>query len=187
MAGIDKRLFEAPGDVLPRPHANCYWLIAGRLLAGEYPGADDPGLCRGRMETLLDFGVRHLVDLTGEGESLAPYAALLQDHAAARGVAITYRRFAIADFGVPSIAGMRAALDAIDAAVATGAGTYLHCRGGIGRTGTVAGCLLVEHGFSADEALALVDRKWRVMAKSRAASHSPETQAQRELIAHWLR
>ena len=31
---------------------------------------------------------------------------------------------------------------------------YVHCWGGIGRTGTVVGCWLVRHGMTGDEALA---------------------------------
>jgi atypical dual specificity phosphatase len=187
MAGIDVRTFAGAGDVLLRPSENCYWLIAGRLLAGEYPGADDAGRCSERLDAMLDRGIRHFVDLTMESEPLVPYVEVLRERAAARAAMITHRRFPIADFGVPSVAGMRATLEAIDAALETGAGTYLHCRGGIGRTATVAGCLLVQHGFTGDGALALIDRKWRVMAKSDAASRSPETRAQRDFIAQWHR
>jgi len=39
---------------------------------------------------------------------------------------------------------MRTTLVAIYVAMAAGAPVYLHCWGGVGRTGTVAGCLLTE-------------------------------------------
>ena len=29
----------AAGDAQPRPHGNTYWLLPGRVLAGEHPGA----------------------------------------------------------------------------------------------------------------------------------------------------
>jgi protein-tyrosine phosphatase len=73
---------------------------------------------------------------------------------------------------------MSVALDAPDV-------VYLHCRGGIGRTGTVAGCLLVDNGWTAEDALALIDRKWRVMARASPALRSPENAAQREMIERW--
>ena len=45
-------------------------------------------------------------------------------------------------------------LATIGNAAAAGERVYLHCRAGIGRTGTVAACWLVQHGLDADQALA---------------------------------
>ena len=42
MLAIDRLALASPGDALPRPHDNCYWLLPGRMLAGEYPGVADP-------------------------------------------------------------------------------------------------------------------------------------------------
>ena len=39
---------------------------------------------------------------------------------------------------------MREILDCLDDALRSGRKVYVHCRAGIGRTGTVVGCLLVE-------------------------------------------
>lgn len=182
---FDTALIHAAGDALPRPHGNCYWLIAGRVLAGEYPGADGAVLMQRRLQALLDAGITRCYDLTHEAEALPPYAALLQQAGAARGIAVQSIRFAVADFGVPSVSGMRSALEAIDSALAGGAKIYLHCRAGIGRTGTLAGCLLVEQGLSAEQALEVIRDKWRVMAKLAFAPHSPETREQRDFIATW--
>lgn len=33
---------------------------------------------------------------------------------------------------------------------------FIHCMGGLGRTGTIAGCLLIEAGFSPEEAISAV-------------------------------
>ncbi|MEQ1807538.1 MAG: hypothetical protein ABL900_19325 [Burkholderiaceae bacterium] len=178
-------LIHAAGDALPRPHGNCYWLIAGRVLAGEYPGADDAVLMQRRLEALLDAGITRCFDFTHEAEALPTYAAQLQRAGAERGVDAKSVRFGVADFGVPSVNGMRTTLQAIDTALAGGANVYLHCRAGIGRTGTVAGCLLVEQGLGAGQALAVIRDKWRVMAKLAVAPHSPETREQRDFISTW--
>lgn len=155
--------FDTPGDARPRPHDNCYWLLAGRVLAGEYPAA--------HLAAIEAAGITHFVDLT-ERAGYVPAAARHLLHP-------------ITDFGIPSVAGMRRTLDAIADALEGGGAVYLHCRAGIGRTGTVAGCLLVEHGFAADEALALLQRKFKVMAKSAWVGRTPETEAQRAFIAGW--
>lgn len=184
---FDSELLHAAGDSAPRPHANCYWLVRGRVLAGEYPGARDAAAMEQRLQALLDAGVTHCFDLTHELEALPAYAAALERAGAARGTPTRTQRFGVTDFGVPSVSGMRATLAALDAALQAGGVAYLHCRAGIGRTGTVAGCLLVEQGLSGDAALELIRLKWQVVAKRDVAPHSPETDAQRRFIADWAR
>ena len=182
---FEHSLIAAPGDALPRPHGNCYWVVTGRVLAGEYPGADNASVMERRLRALLDAGVSRAFDLTHEGEALPEYASAWARIAAERGVHVRTQRFSVADFGVPSELGMRSTLNAIDAALAEGSNLYLHCRAGIGRTGTVVGCLLVEQGFQAEQALDLIRSKRQVVAKLGAAPHSPETRAQREFIERW--
>ncbi len=156
---------QAAGDALPRPHAHCHWLWPGRLLAGAHPAAD------GRLESLEAAGVTHFVDLSG-GRDYGPARALRLAHP-------------ITDFGLPTAAGMRAVLDDMDAALAAGGLVYLHCRAGIGRTGTVAGCWLVERGCSPPQALALLQHKWQANASSAWAARVPETAAQRDFVLRW--
>ena len=52
---IERRILDVPGDALPRPHANCYWLIPGQLLAGEHPGA----ILRGSLRRAHRRDARH--------------------------------------------------------------------------------------------------------------------------------
>ncbi len=182
---IERHILDTPGDVVARPHANCYWVIAGRLLAGEHPGAMVASEGIARVDALLDVGVRQFIDLTAEHEGPGPYVPILFERAAARGVGVAHRRFAIADFGVPSPELMRATLDAIYTAIDAGETPYVHCWGGVGRTGTVVGCLLREQGFDAAAALAVIERKWRSMAKRTRHPKSPETAEQVAFIERW--
>ena len=66
---------------------------------------------------------------------------------------------------------------AIVARLAAGERIILHCAAGIGRSGTVAVCVLVELGVPLDEALAVVAAN-RPMA-------GPEVGAQRELVVEF--
>ena len=155
------------------------------MLAGEHPGAISGHEVAARIDALLDFGMRQFIDLTEEGERVAPYDATLRERAAARGIRALHHRFAIRDFGVPSAALMRAALDAAYAAMAAGDPVYVHCWAGIGRTGTVVGCLLREQGLTADEAVGTLAAKWRSMEKRHRHPTSPEWPGQFELIETW--
>ncbi len=116
-------------QAIPTPDA--YWVAhpatrAGRLLAGEYPGAKDP------REATRKLG-----------------------------------RF----------------LDAIDAALGRGETVYVHCFGGVGRTGTVVGCWLARHGSSGEAALRQVVQ-WREGTPD-GGRVSPETPEQRRMVLSW--
>lgn len=167
-----------------RPIPDSYWVRPGRLLAGHYAGARLPALARQKLRRLLDAGITAFVDLTQAGEGLLPpYEPTLREEAARRGLAVAYHRAPIVDFGVPTPEELRATLDHLDAALVGGARVYLHCWGGIGRTGTVVGCHLVRHGLSGAEALALIARLRRPTPSAGRAS--PETEAQRALVLSW--
>ena len=166
-------------DSTPRPDPNTYWIIKGRFLAGEYPGAADPAKAREKMAAFLAAGITLFIDLT-EPHELASYASLLPP------TGVEYHRFPIRDAGVPARAGdMGEILDAIDAGLAAGRNVYVHCWGGIGRTGTTVACWLQRHGRSPDEALAELARLWQTVAKHHRAPRSPETAEQAAWVRRW--
>jgi hypothetical protein len=159
----------------PPPIPDSYWVRRGRLLAGEYPGSLDPRSTRRKVEALLDSGVEIFIDLTEEGE-LDPYATLLAGRA-------QHRRHPIPDLGVLPAAGVEAILDAIDEQLADRRPVYVHCWGGVGRTGTIVGCHLVRHGHSGDAAIEQIAR-WRAGTPD-GHKASPQTEAQRRMILDW--
>jgi hypothetical protein len=174
------------GDAPPRPHLNCYWLVPGVLLAGEYPRTNEEASSRAKLRATLQAGVRHFVDLTEAREGLLHYDTLLQQEAAALGVAVSHERHAIRDLDVPSDPDALRDLTTRLRTPREGA-TYVHCWGGIGRTGTVIGCLLVDLGFSGQQALDLIALKWQVMEKRHRQPQSPQTEAQHEFVRAWER
>jgi hypothetical protein len=80
---------------------------------------------------------------------------------------------------------MAAIIAAIDRAITEGGITYVHCWGGVGRTGLAVACWLQERGQTPDEALADLADKWRSCAKSERMPSSPETPEQVRWVQSW--
>ena len=167
-----------------RPIPESYWVVADRFLAGEYPGHFDVETTRRRLDALLQAGFDTFVDLTKPDETI-PYLRILQEESRAYDVDLQYHRFGIGDFGLPTPELMTSILNQIDQSLAAGRKVYLHCWGGIGRTGTAVGCYLVRRGLSGDQALEQIAEWWREVPKSSLHPHSPETREQAAFIRNW--
>jgi hypothetical protein len=168
----------------PRPIPDSYWVVPGRFLAGRYPGSWDPDETSSTLARLLGAGITRFMNLTqlGEGDERA-YEPLLEEAGRAVGRRITHQRFAIPDFDVPSADQMRIVLDTIQSALDVGESIYLHCWAGVGRTGTVVGCFLVEQGLTGDEALARIGQLRSDLPTG--SWPSPESAAQAEMVRRW--
>ena len=166
-----------------RPNENTYW-VTENLIAGEYPGAYEEKETRDKIKEYLNLGINYFVDLTKENEK-DPYKHILMEEATKAKIKVRHRRLSIEDFGIPSKELMATILDTIDEAVAEKKKVYVHCRGGIGRTGTTVGCYLARHGYSGDDALVEVNRLFQNSERSFESSSSPETGAQKEMVRGW--
>ncbi|HTE39370.1 MAG TPA: ADP-ribosylglycohydrolase family protein [Steroidobacteraceae bacterium] len=176
----------AAAKPLPKsPLPNSYWVVPGRLLAGEHPGANNLSDTTDRLQALLCAGVTMFVDLTEAGE-VPEYSHLL---IYAAGVEpIKYERFEIMDHDVPdSPLVMRSILDTIDEHTSRNGVVYVHCRAGIGRTGTAVGCYLARIGFDGDAALERLNELWLESERSRTWPNVPETRDQIEFVRAWRR
>ncbi len=168
-----------------RPNENTYWLEPNRILAGEYPAGHRGASARERLRSYLDCGVNQFLDLTTPGE-LEPYEAILAKAADDAGLDVGYQRFPIRDMDVPGKpADMTRILDEIEELVDAGGTVYVHCWGGIGRTGTVAGCYLVRHGLTGEAALNQLARLWPQMKKSAWYPNTPQTDEQFDYVRNW--
>lgn len=160
--------------------SRCYWLIKERLLAGPYPynqGAEEP---ESFLDMLIGIGVNSFVDLTEEDE-YPHYFHLIKEKLP---VASSYARFPIKDYSVPELGQMKKIVRHLREELDGGKIIYLHCMGGIGRTGTVAGCYLVETGLNGKEAISKLAELFRQSSNSSWA-RSPETDEQREFVVNW--
>jgi protein-tyrosine phosphatase len=163
---------------------NSYWVLRGKLLAGEYPASQDVHATKAKIRWLLEQGITLCLDLTEESEPGGnPYAPLLLEEAKRLGRPAAHLRLAIPDYAVPTRDEMARVLDTLDLALRAGQSVYLHCYGGIGRTGTVVGCYLARHGISGTEAVEHISRLRAGIPAS--WMQSPETPEQMEMIMKW--
>ena len=166
-----------------------FWVDEGVLLAGPYPGAIDRAEAAAKLEAFLDVGITTFLDLTQAGEPspkdgpLQPYDDLLSEIAARRGITVRHIRMPIRDVSIPTAEAMEAILAFISATLAEREPVYVHCCGGIGRTGTVVGCLGIENGVPAESVL---DELAALRAGTqRSPERSPETEEQRQFVREW--
>lgn len=163
------------------PLENSYWILPGKFLAGEYPRTLDEDSSISRIKALLKSDVGVFIDLTTPANGLKPYRDIVN----LIDGKIECCTFPIPDVSIPgSRQTTRDVLDLIDNSLAQGKGIYLHCWGGIGRTGTIVGCWLARHGFAGSAALEKLSSLWRWCPKSRHRQ-SPETEEQRNYILTW--
>ncbi len=169
---------------ITRPIPESYWVRPNQFLAGEYPGNYEEEKARQRIAAFLEAGFTDFIDLT-QSHELVPYETILRDLAYMEGIKASYTRFAIPDFSVPPRETMRSILTQIDQALSRRRKVYVHCWGGVGRTGTVVGCYLIRHGMTSQQALNQIAEWWLGMPKRIFHPTSPESEEQFEYIRSW--
>ena len=145
-----------------------HYAVTGGVIAGAYPGTPDA------VGSLERSGVTVFVDLTHPSDPLEGYERFLDGS----------RRIAhpIPDMGTPTAGHVMQILDDIDAVCEDGGTVYVHCWGGVGRTGTVVGCWLARHGLDGGDAIARIAELRRDIPGRRP---SPETTGQVALVRGW--
>ncbi len=152
----------------------------GIIYAGEYPGDKNGEIAKQKIARMYHFGIRHFIDLTEEGE-LRPYNHLLPCET-------TYTRFPITDCGAPkSIESVQRLLLRIEELKKMDGYVYVHCWGGVGRTGTIIACYLAQNWDEPDlnKTLEVLRRNFTKMPKS-AYRETPETKEQIDFIERFI-
>ena len=164
-----------------KPTYNSY-AVNDWLYAGEYPGDKDVRKAQEKLDEFIAFGITHFIDLTEEGE-LCPYSQLLPSDS------VCHRRFPIIDQSVPdSIEEVRKLIDETKQIHNENpeAKVYIHCWGGVGRTGTIVGCFLASE-LKADYETTIreLKRLWSDCPKSERRI-SPENDMQFDFIRRYV-
>ena len=169
--------------MLATPISASYWVLPRRLLAGEHPMLLEKEPLHERLQHFSQAKITVFIDLTEETETqeLGDYSAALRQIQASP--ALVRHHFPIPDMHIPSIPQMQAILAQIISALDQQQTVYVHCWGGLGRTGTVIGCLLVEQGWEYDQALAQIVNLRQATRDSRYPS--PSNYLQRQFVADW--
>ena len=162
-----------------RPLHQSYY-VGGNLFAGEYPGDKSGELAEAKLKRMHHFGVRHFVDLTEEGE-LRPYRQLLPNDT-------TYLRFPIQDVNVPkSVEAVHQLIDKMEYLMQQDGYTYIHCWGGVGRTGTIVACYEARQMEkpTLEKALTAMRNNFSKMPKE-SHRRSPETPEQIDFVRRFV-
>jgi protein-tyrosine phosphatase len=169
------------------PNSSSYWVVSGLLLAGAYPGHPDPEKHRAKIESLVSAGIRAFVNLMEPdetnlaGQPFTPYA----DVARQLCPEVVCVRRPIRDVSVPTKAGMSEILDEIDHYLNARMPAFIHCWGGVGRTGTVVGCWLLRHRLAKSSDVLDVLTRLRQQDRERGYKMSPETEEQQKFVRQW--
>jgi len=162
----------------PPPFPLAYWIVPGQLMAGCYPGHAQAEIADRQLGRLLDAGLRCFVDLMEEPPRGAPpYGARLAALASARELCVERQHVPVEDHDVPSDAQLQSLEELLCARMAAAEPVYVHCWGGRGRTGVVAGLVLLRLGLVEGAPWALLDR-----LREACPSPSPETDEQRHFV-----
>lgn len=174
------------------PYERSYVVVPGKLIAGHLPSAQngDQEEHVFRINRLIDVGINLIINLMEENEighnglPLWNYSELLLKLATQRNHSIKAIRKSIPDLGIPAIDHMIETLDLIDACNQNSGKVYIHCWGGIGRTGTVVGCYLLRHKL-ADKNNVFHYIEYLRRTTPYSFRPSPETDEQRHFILNW--
>lgn len=171
-----------------------HYQVQPGLFAGEYPGNQNPNVADTRIRELVDRGIVTFIDLTSTADlsfGLLPYEPHLAGIDESGTLGLKRYSFEIPDMGIP--AGpevMRGVLDLIRSEIEAGRSCYVHCWGGIGRTGTAVACWLREQGLDADTALARVQSLYETHmdeAKRARYPNSPQQPTQLRYVREWVK
>jgi hypothetical protein len=172
------------------PFERSYWVIPGKLLAGEIPSSREETIRKEKVKNLVKMGFDAIINLmeheerTFSGELLTDYIPDLEQFSTRVNRKIEVHRMPIKDLSITTPQKMKETIQLIQSLILDDKKVYIHCWGGIGRTGTVVGCYLLENNMATTESViqTIEYLKRTTPIKDR---RSPETDEQMDFILDW--
>lgn len=170
------------------PLPRTYWVLDGKFLAGAYAGQHDPIAHEVRLKALFNAGLRTFVNLMEEDEKnndgipLVRYDEQLHQMATKANERVECLRLPIVDRHVTTHEHMNEILNAIDGSLKSDRPVYLHCFGGMGRTGTVVCFWLLRQGYATTSNVFEMLNDLRQADLARASLPAPENETQRAFV-----
>jgi protein-tyrosine phosphatase len=116
--------------------------VTENFFAGEYPFKRTVAEGLPKLQLLLDFGIKHFIDLTESPDRLTSYREHLPEN-------IQYTRFPTVDMTVPNFHDLRTIHEIASNSKVK---VYVHCKGGFDRTGATVATYFVLEGGTAEHA-----------------------------------
>ncbi|MBL8892503.1 MAG: dual specificity protein phosphatase family protein [Planctomycetaceae bacterium] len=173
------------------PLERCYWVVEHLLLAGAYPGHPNSHEHTKRISGLWEAGMRTFINLMNEeetdhaGQPFVRYDDVLRELASKNSDRIAHLRFPVPDTKITTHDRMRSILDAIDLSLDQKTPVYVHCFGGMARTGTVICCWLLRHGLASKDNVLSLLTTLRQADLQRASWPAPENKTQCQFVLDW--
>jgi len=157
------------------PTPNCNYLLDDRIMFGWYPGPDNKGNHSNSIHDILATGRTVFVNLTTHSEktSLYNYIPAVIDKISDP----IFIHYSMDDGGLPvDYNSYKSLIKHLTYLVEQNNKIYIHCRGGHGRSGIVAACLLIHMGYNNNEALTMVSNahKTRLYIPDYPCPQTPE-------------
>ena len=125
------------------PFLNFSWVEKNKIAASDFPYAEE------HFKFLKSVGIRAIVTLTEKDI----------DNSLIKNYRFRHLHLPIEDFGVPSISQVKSFLKWLKLMEIWEQPVLIHCRAGIGRTGTMLSVYYIWKGFSAEESIRIVREK----------------------------
>lgn len=172
------------------PFEKTYWVIPNKLIAGQTPSSYNKEIRLQKLINLLNIGIKVIINLTHENENndegsiLPNYFDEIRNLAKSSNINIELYRIPINDYSIPSEAEMRTIFEIINKSISNNKSVFVHCWGGVGRTGTVIACFLKEF-YNANNENVFEFLQYLRRTIDNSDKFSPETEEQKEFIINW--